>query len=709
MTVENISINVATDAGKAASQIGSLADALKRVSNTATAHSLNNTAKSVSKVGTAAKTATGHTNKFLSSLKRIAFYRMVRSVIKAISQAFSEGLKNAYLFSAGLETVTGQRFAAAMDKMNSAATQMKSQLGSAFISLLAVIEPILTSIVNAITRAADAISQLIAAFTGTTYLRAAAVTDSLVDDFQSGAKAAKEWKNQLLGFDVINRLNDDKNGGVSPAEMFGGEDAPIDDKWLKIAEKIKGVIDGLDFSAFTNMLGKIKGLIDSIGKSFSEAFGDESGLTILNTIWGILSECAEFVGNIADAFKRAWDEGGRGTTLLENLSKLVQTILQGVKDIVASVANWADTLDFGPILESFTKLTKALNPLVELITDALKWAVDNVLEPFGKWVIEEAGPVSVDLLRTAIENLTAVLTPLWEGFKEVWDKISPILQWFGETWVETLKTVTDEVSKFTGMLQEKGDEIKSIVEAWGIGLGQIWNEGIKPHLEMMKLYFFGWFKIISAIIRITVGQVIDLIGGLCKTIKQIAEGDWKGAWETFSSIPDKMWQTFVDELPNLLNGAIDLINGWITGFNQLLGGISNIAGSFGVNLNLQIPTIPYVNSASKTNSSTYTGNGSGRSFSGKFDNAKKYAAGGFPDSGNLFWSGERGPELVGTIGGHTAVANNDQIVEAVSDGVYRAVSSAMGDGNNRPLSVRVYLDSKEIKTGQRNYSRAMGV
>lgn len=54
-----------------------------------------------------------------------------------------------------------------------------------------------------------------------------------------------------------------------------------------------------------------------------------------------------------------------------------------------------------------------------------------------------------------------------------------------------------------------------------------------------------------------------------------------------------------------------------------------------------------------------------------------YANGGFPDAGSLFFAGEKGPELVGTMGGKTAVANNEQIVQAVSSGVFQAVSSAL--------------------------------
>ena len=47
----------------------------------------------------------------------------------------------------------------------------------------------------------------------------------------------------------------------------------------------------------------------------------------------------------------------------------------------------------------------------------------------------------------------------------------------------------------------------------------------------------------------------------------------------------------------------------------------------------------------------------------------KFAQGGFPPTGQMFIAREAGPEMVGSIGGRTAVANNDQIVEGISAGV----------------------------------------
>lgn len=51
---------------------------------------------------------------------------------------------------------------------------------------------------------------------------------------------------------------------------------------------------------------------------------------------------------------------------------------------------------------------------------------------------------------------------------------------------------------------------------------------------------------------------------------------------------------------------------------------------------------------------------------------KTYARGGFPNTGEMFIARESGPEMVGSIGRQTAVANNDQIVAGIRQGVETA-------------------------------------
>lgn len=73
----------------------------------------------------------------------------------------------------------------------------------------------------------------------------------------------------------------------------------------------------------------------------------------------------------------------------------------------------------------------------------------------------------------------------------------------------------------------------------------------------------------------------------------------------------------------------------------------------------------------------------------------KYADGGFPTTGQMFIAREAGPELVGTIGGRTAVANNDQIIEGIKQGVYEAVSQA-NRSNKSSTTLKGTINGKEL-------------
>lgn len=87
-----------------------------------------------------------------------------------------------------------------------------------------------------------------------------------------------------------------------------------------------------------------------------------------------------------------------------------------------------------------------------------------------------------------------------------------------------------------------------------------------------------------------------------------------------------------------------------------------------------------------------------------------YASGGFPESGQMFIAREAGAEMVGSIGRRTAVANNDQIVESVSRGVYDAVTAAMGatGGSGGDMEVKVYLDGRQISASVEKRQRERG-
>ena len=97
---------------------------------------------------------------------------------------------------------------------------------------------------------------------------------------------------------------------------------------------------------------------------------------------------------------------------------------------------------------------------------------------------------------------------------------------------------------------------------------------------------------------------------------------------------------------------------------------------------------------------------------GKWHNITQYASGGYPTTGQVFIARERGPELVGNLGGGTGVMNNNQIVSSVSDGVYRAVASAMRQYGGTNVNVSLEGDAtglfRTIQTESQRYANRTG-
>lgn len=653
------------------------------------AETINNVKEAASKASSATKEAAkgidqvaksaAKTNKpmgnFLSSLKRIAFYRFIRTIIKSITQAFSEGLKNAYLFSSGL-TTEGHRFAAAMDSMKSAATQMKNQLGSAFIALLTAIEPVVVEIVNLVIKLADAMSQLISAFTGTTYLKAAVVSDKFADDMASGAKSAKEWKNQLLGFDVINRLNEPSGGGaggLTPQDMFEGTDTPINEKYLKIAEFIKKLIPDMEtLKELAKQIGLLF-LAWKIGSAFGTSLKQTVGLALM--LYGAFRLVSDFIHSLDEGL--SWDnltkllidiaalalgaylafgKIGAGIALVVGGAAL---LVAAFKDMETNGMNLTNTL--GMIAGLFTAglgLSILTHSFIPLAVAALASLVVALVYTFGEGedftqgirnIFDGLGKFFKNIFKGDVDAAMEGLKQAWNGLKQVGGAVARALQ---KAWQELLNWIGSKL----------GPGWKKFFEEMGASIGR-WFTNIKTGLT-----------------------------GVITFIKGVVTGDWKTIWE----------------------GLLDILKGIVFNMLELFGSITKGVGTVIDKIKELLGVDKQLKAGDNVFNDYATGNlgkkaGTGNIFSDYASGNLGYASGGYVPSGQMFFARESGPELVGTIGNQTAVANNDQIVAAVSQGVANAVASVMGNSNERPLNVRVYLDSREIKIGQQRYNRAMGV
>lgn len=600
MTVENLNITVKTNADKAAAKLLTLGEAMERVQGSAASMgggAGERAAKGIEKVGQAAKKANKPLGNFLSSLKRIAFYRIIRGIIKSITQAFQEGLEKAYLFSQGISG-EGNRFAASLDRMKSACNQMKGQLGSAFISLLAAVEPVLIALINLVTKAADAISQFLAAFTGKTYLKANATAAKFADTMERGGAAAKEWKNQLLGFDEINRLNEPSSGGggssANPLDGYAFEDAPISESIQRLAQSIK---DG-DWSSVGDLISqKVREAIDEAAQKVRD--------------FDFTEFAHKLFGGIAD-FLDGFDIG----SVMGSLSELFFNIITGIADFINGSK---DTNLIGSISNFFSRaiegvdLQKILSSLAHLIT-TIVLNVPVIFLRVQSFLFEAVASIFRAL---GIDSVAGF-------FSGISEKLRNAATWLKENFVDPIVNATKDLLGIHSTSTVFAGFGEDIVQGMWDGISRKWNE------------FIGFFE------------------GLWNNLR---------SWWAGLSLPE-----FHIPRPRF---------DWT--YTQASGVIAEALKFVGLPA-----TIPQLN-------------------------ISWYAQGGFPETGQLFFANENGaPEMVGTMGGRTAVATNGDIVEGIRQGVYEAVSAANNNGGG-DVQVRVYLDSREIKAGQQRLNRAWGV
>lgn len=119
---------------------------------------------------------------------------------------------------------------------------------------------------------------------------------------------------------------------------------------------------------------------------------------------------------------------------------------------------------------------------------------------------------------------------------------------------------------------------------------------------------------------------------------------WLGYLDGVRQAFEEIWNDPLAFAKNFFNKVSEwaepFINGIIDGFGKLFSGKNLLTGATG-NYNITHITLP------------------------------KFAAGGYPTTGSLFWAGEQGAELVGSINGNTAVASNGEIT-----GITQAIRSS---------------------------------
>ena len=607
--------------------------------SSAAAAEIRKVANSINKLSTAAKGAKTPMQKLTSSIGRIAFYRAIRSAIKAVTQAFQEGFEAAYQFSSGIAG-EGNRFAKAVDNVKSAASSMKGQLGSAFISLYAAIAPIIIAIINLITQLADKISQLFSAFTGRTYLKAQTTASGLADSMAGGAKAAKEWKNQLMGFDEINKLEAPGDGGGGGSggggSPFSFEDTPLEDWAMKIHDSLAA--------------------IELAAAGFALALGLILTLSGANIPLG-LALIAVGVAGMIHALKEDW------STVDQQVARVLSAImlvLGGALLAVGAVLAFSGAnlpLGIGLMAAGAVMLAtgimidwKALPHNVKTVLSDIMLAAGGAMLALGliiTFATPAFSPLGLGLIIAGAATLAAAAAINWDYL--------------------------------TSLMQGKLGEITAIAGGALLAIGLILAlTGVALPLGIGLMVAGG--LALGTAVALNWDAITQKVEGVLNSIKQ--------KWENFKSNVTSSIQGFV-------NGVTGIFSGLASKIQSIISSIINFVQNM---INTVRNAISSVGSAIS---------GIGGTISAR---VRGFASGGYPESGQLFIANEgTAPEMVGTIGGRTAVATNADIVAAIEGGVFRAMSAAMSSGgsgkqtefvfnlNGREFARAIYNDQNAVQ------------
>ena len=254
--------------------------------------------QSSEQAGKAAKRGTAGIATFWQALKRVAYYRFIRTIIKSITSAFKEGITAVYSWSKSI----GGSFATNMDSIRSSVNLLKGSLGALAAPLLESLTPAINGVINVLIEMINAFNIAIAAINGQdTYTMAVrggnavsnsynAVANSL-GNVASNAEDAKKAMRSILGFDEINKLQaattTSGGGGSSGGSTGGGGggglagisfvEKPLEGIWKKISDITDGLPDWLKWlltgTALVGGFKLISWLIDKIKDFISNLFG----------------------------------------------------------------------------------------------------------------------------------------------------------------------------------------------------------------------------------------------------------------------------------------------------------------------------------------------------------------------------------------------------------------------------------------------------
>lgn len=611
----------------------------------------------------------------VKALARIALYRAIRGVLKSITQGLKEGIQNLALYSKALEELDAHSANNVMSRYASEFLYFKNAVATAVIPVLRALIPYVETAINTLIKFVNVLAQVGSAVFGTEYTKAKYFWVDYADSLDDASGRAKALHHQLAQFDELNNLTDTKGGSGSDklqdaSQMF--EEALID-------PKIKNWVDDI-VNKIKKGLGNVKTTIQPYVDKIKEV-----GTTLKQNVLPHLKK-------IYDNLKKIWNK-----TVKPILDEFIKGFVEGFAS--ESFKNLPDALAkiSGKVADFTTKLEKLTS---KLPIDKLKEFSRKLGENTGKFVaslnpienfLDKIDKVKqlVDLAKKAINDfidkaLSKLLTSVDKNYNKAKDFVDILQKIYDKTL--NLQNPTSTLSTYINDLKNKFNDVrdKMIAVKNYLDTHNVWSSGdsnatsFKSTLEKIQ-GIIEWFQKLG---KIVISFAIELSGA-----NSFLEG--------LETVADKL-------------GLDDLAN-------DLANDVKNVLKD----TNPEKAQLPTNNKDSNKNKANVPNTqlspsdfGTIAEYQQYMKKLQGYASGGYVPNGDLFVANEQGAEMIGTINGNTAVANNNQITEAIATATYGAMSKALAE-NGGSMTIVVEGDGDKMfrvfQKKQREYNRQTGM
>ena len=570
-----------------------------------------------------------HTSNVMTRIKNIILGAFVFNVasrgLASLQKYLSSALKTNEQFSKSL-------------------AQIKGNLLTAFQPVLTAVMPALQKLANGFANVTAQIAAFMSVLFGTTIKQSQQAADKLNNQINASKNSAKKAKDAIMAFDELNVISSsDENESADESAIQPDFSMDVDtSKAEKFAEQVKKVLE------------QLKPLFDGLKSVFSGFFKVISGF-VDNAFFPWLKNIGDWLSEHPEAAKKIGE-------LAAKIS-LLGIAWKGIKwlsDItgVSKLVGW-----LGKLFTSSDKVTGAFknkNKSLDDQTEKTGLETVKVLSLAGAFALLPAAIKKVsDLLAGNPIQMPELNLPVVNPLPALQEIFANAQNWLNENKLKMPEIQLPEFSILT-TIQNMLVAAQSLLSMTPLSLAFLIPVGLpalvapalmelQSWLSMQKLTLpnFDFSILTNALdwIKDKLLSVIEKFSGVGAVVGDVFANMGQKVASALSTIGTSFLGLAVT-----FAAACAIIAGSIAVLNALTGGTAGSAIA-----------------------SIISG------LTAKLAPAKLYATGGFPPVGQMFIAREAGPEMVGTIGGQTAVANNNQIVDAVSKGVAQAVSSVLGN------------------------------